>query len=204
MGIPADHILISEIGKVVELTPNSMKVVGTVPAGRVLVDGLGVGDVGSIVLRDRKPVSYTHLDVYKRQAQKGFVNEALVVDASATVTVDGQETGDGISYSLVDAPKGATIDQNGRLVFVPTELKNYEITVRAAYRDKESYLTIPVQVAGALLAPNESVAVNEIFHVTVVVPYQVSWVGIQNENGALMGLSNMSVSQKGMWKTRCV
>lgn len=134
-------------------------------------------------------------------AQKGFVNEALVVDASATVTVDGQETGDGISYSLVDAPKGATIDQNGRLVFVPTELKNYEITVRAAYRDKESYLTIPVQVAGALLAPNESVAVNEIFHVTVVVPYQVSWVGIQNENGALMGLSNMSVSQKGMWKT---
>lgn len=48
------HILISDIGKVIELTPDKMEVVGSVPAGQVLVDGLGVGDVGSIVLRDRK------------------------------------------------------------------------------------------------------------------------------------------------------
>ena len=49
-----NHILISDIGKVMEFTPNSAKINGTVPAGRVFVDGYGVGDVGSVVLRDRK------------------------------------------------------------------------------------------------------------------------------------------------------
>ena len=54
MGMPPKNILISDIGKVIELTPNSAKINGTVPAGRVFVDGYGVGDVGSVVLRDRK------------------------------------------------------------------------------------------------------------------------------------------------------
>ena len=54
VGIPEDHIHISQNGEVIELTPDSMKVVGTVTAGAVFVDGLGVGDVGSIVLRDRQ------------------------------------------------------------------------------------------------------------------------------------------------------
>ena len=54
MGIPSSNTYIGDIGDVVELHENYLKKVGTVPAGRVLVDGLGVGDVGSIVLRDRK------------------------------------------------------------------------------------------------------------------------------------------------------
>ena len=54
MGMNPKHIIISDIGKVIELTPNSAKINGTVPAGRVFVDGYGVGDVGSVVLRDRK------------------------------------------------------------------------------------------------------------------------------------------------------
>ena len=54
MGMNPKNIIISDIGKVIELTPNSAKINGTVPAGRVFVDGYGVGDVGSVVLRDRK------------------------------------------------------------------------------------------------------------------------------------------------------
>ena len=54
MGMSPKNIIISDIGKVIELTPNSAKINGTVPAGRVFVDGYGVGDVGSVVLRDRK------------------------------------------------------------------------------------------------------------------------------------------------------
>lgn len=54
LGMTPDRVLISDIGKVMELTPEKMTVSGTVQAGRVLVDGLGVGDVGSIVLRDRR------------------------------------------------------------------------------------------------------------------------------------------------------
>ena len=49
-----NHILISDIGRVMELTQNSARLAGTVPAGQVFVDGLGVGDVGSVVLRDRR------------------------------------------------------------------------------------------------------------------------------------------------------
>ena len=54
MGMDPRRILISDIGKVMELTQNSAKINGTVPAGKVFVDGYGVGDVGSVVLRDRK------------------------------------------------------------------------------------------------------------------------------------------------------
>ncbi|MBR6259751.1 MAG: ribonuclease J, partial [Oscillospiraceae bacterium] len=54
MGIPTKNILISEIGTVMELSGRSIKKNGTVPAGRTFVDGSGVGDVGSVVLRDRK------------------------------------------------------------------------------------------------------------------------------------------------------
>ncbi len=54
MGIPAENIFKLENGQVLELGIDSGKVTGTVPAGKVLVDGYGVGDVGNIVLRDRK------------------------------------------------------------------------------------------------------------------------------------------------------
>ncbi len=53
-GIPAKNIALSEIGQVIELGANSIRQSATVPSGVVLIDGLGVGDVGNIVLRDRK------------------------------------------------------------------------------------------------------------------------------------------------------
>lgn len=57
MGIPRDHIILPELGKIIELDGVDAKIAGTVPAGKVMVDGLGVGDVGSIVLRDRRHLS---------------------------------------------------------------------------------------------------------------------------------------------------
>ena len=54
MGMKPSHVLIGDIGMVFELTAKTCKVAGTVPAGKVYVDGTGVGDVGSVVLRDRK------------------------------------------------------------------------------------------------------------------------------------------------------
>ena len=57
MGIPSKNIFMMENGNVLEVSKTSGKITGSVPAGRVLVDGLGVGDVGNIVLRDRKHLS---------------------------------------------------------------------------------------------------------------------------------------------------
>ncbi len=70
MGMSPRNIVLSEIGRVIELTGKTCKLGGTVPAGKVFVDGTGVGDVGSVVLRDRK-----HL------AQDGMI--VVVVNVSA-------------------------------------------------------------------------------------------------------------------------
>lgn len=63
MGIPKDNIFITGNGRVLELNENEAKFNGTVPSGRVMVDGLGVGDVGNIVLRDRQHLSQDGLIV---------------------------------------------------------------------------------------------------------------------------------------------
>jgi ribonuclease J len=63
MGMPSENIFVMEIGKVLELSSDSAKINGNVSSGRILVDGLGVGDVGSIVLRDRKLLSQDGLIV---------------------------------------------------------------------------------------------------------------------------------------------
>ena len=57
IGMPEEHTFIMKIGQVLELDSSSAKITGSVPAGRVFVDGSGVGDVGNIVIRDRKLLS---------------------------------------------------------------------------------------------------------------------------------------------------
>ena len=57
IGVPKSNILIPEIGDVIEVTRNSIKKSGSVISGQIFVDGLGVGDVGNIVIRDRKHLS---------------------------------------------------------------------------------------------------------------------------------------------------
>ena len=78
LGMDKNHIYIGDVGDTVEICDDYMKQVGTVPAGRVFVDGLGVGDVGSIVLRDRKHLAQdglliivASLDVYDGHVIRG-------------------------------------------------------------------------------------------------------------------------------------
>lgn len=63
LGMSKENIFIAELGNVIEFTSNSCRINGSVVAGRVLVDGLGIGDVGNIVLRDRKHLSQDGLMV---------------------------------------------------------------------------------------------------------------------------------------------
>lgn len=57
LGMDKENTIIMEIGQVLEINSSEAKIRGSVPAGKVLVDGLGIGDVGSVVLRDRKHLS---------------------------------------------------------------------------------------------------------------------------------------------------
>ncbi|MDY3740969.1 MAG: ribonuclease J [Selenomonadaceae bacterium] len=57
LGMPKENIFIADNGQILEFTKDRGSIAGRVPSGRVLVDGLGVGDVGNIVLRDRRQLS---------------------------------------------------------------------------------------------------------------------------------------------------
>ena len=80
MGIPSSNIFISEVGKVLELDRKSAKFAGTVPSGKILVDGSSVGDIGSVVLRDRK-----HL------AEDGLVIVVATVESSSRYIISGPD-----------------------------------------------------------------------------------------------------------------
>ena len=80
LGMDRDNIIIGQIGSIIESNGIDMKIVGDAPSGRVLVDGLGVGDVGSVVLRDRK-----HL------AQDGLIIVVVGIDRAENTVVSGPE-----------------------------------------------------------------------------------------------------------------
>ncbi|MGL4363312.1 MAG: ribonuclease J, partial [Cellulosilyticaceae bacterium] len=75
MGLKKENIVILNNGDVLELTKEQCRVAGSVPSGQILVDGLGVGDVGNIVLRDRKHLSQDGLLIVVMTLEKesGFV-----------------------------------------------------------------------------------------------------------------------------------
>lgn len=80
LGIPKEHVFIMKSGQVLELCEEGADVTGTVPAGGILVDGLGVGDVGNVVLRDRQ-----HL------AEDGIMIVVLALDSYNGVLVSGPD-----------------------------------------------------------------------------------------------------------------
>ncbi len=80
MGMKPSHIVIGEIGSQIELSSRSCKITGMVPAGKVFVDGAGVGDVGSVVLRDRK-----HL------AQDGMIVVCLNLSSQDGAVISGPD-----------------------------------------------------------------------------------------------------------------
>ena len=80
MGIPSENIFVSEIGKVLEIDKKGARFNGSEPAGNVLVDGSGVGDIGSVVLRDRKHLS-----------EDGLVVVVATIDMNEKILVSGPD-----------------------------------------------------------------------------------------------------------------
>ena len=80
MGIPAENIFLMKNGRILEMNENEAKMTGSVPAGKILVDGLGVGDVGNIVLRDRQHLS-----------QDGLIIIVMTMDGATGDIVSGPD-----------------------------------------------------------------------------------------------------------------
>ena len=80
MGIDKDNIIMLSNGRVLEINEDGAEFTSTVPSGRILVDGLGVGDVGSIVLRDRQHLS-----------QDGLIVIVLTMDSSTGEVIAGPD-----------------------------------------------------------------------------------------------------------------
>ncbi|MBQ3279592.1 MAG: ribonuclease J [Clostridia bacterium] len=80
MGVPSQNIVIPELGQVIEMNENTLALGEMVPVGGVLVDGLGVGDVGNVVLRDRKHLS-----------QDGLLIVVMAIDRDQAKLVSGPD-----------------------------------------------------------------------------------------------------------------
>ena len=80
MGIPAENIFVSELGKVLEIDRKGARFNGAETAGKVLIDGSGIGDIGSVVLRDRKHLS-----------EDGLVVVVATIDMHDQIIVSGPD-----------------------------------------------------------------------------------------------------------------
>ena len=102
LGIPKENIFILQSGDVLELSEESAAVTGKVPVGDILVDGLGVGDVGNIVLRDRQ-----HL------AEDGIIIVVLGLDGASDELVSGPDI---ISRGFVYVRESDELMEEARIV----------------------------------------------------------------------------------------
>lgn len=109
LGMPMENIFMMENGKVLELTSYSAKINGCVTSGRVLVDGLGVGDVGSIVLRDRKLLS-----------QDGLIVVVLTTEKESGQLVAGPDI---ISRGFVYVREAEDLIENAREIIKKSIIK---------------------------------------------------------------------------------
>ncbi len=80
LGIPEDHIVIAEDGDIIEVSPEGIRKAEHYPCGNIFVDGLGVGDIGSIVMRDRQVL-----------AQDGILMAVLTVDKETGQPIAGPD-----------------------------------------------------------------------------------------------------------------
>src|SRR5213593_1571565 len=129
VGLTADRIFLVEDGLAVEMTKTAARVIGRFPVGRVLVDGKGIGDIGSVVLRDRQLL-----------AESGLVAVSLVIDRTGRVVSGPEIASRGFVYmqenqALIDEIKHAVLDAvKGRDPAMPWDRETVGALVRTTVR----------------------------------------------------------------------
>ncbi len=111
MGIPTENIFILENGKTLELNKKEAKITTSVPSGKILVDGLGIGDVGNIVLRDRQHLS-----------QDGLIVIVMTMDKSTGEIISGPDV---VSRGFVYVRESETLMDDVKRV-IKQEVRTFE------------------------------------------------------------------------------
>ena len=111
MGIPSENIFILNNGRVLEVNKKEAKITTSVPAGKILVDGLGVGDVGNIVLRDRQHLS-----------QDGLIVIVMTMDSSTGEIISGPDV---VSRGFVYVRESENLMEDVKRV-IREEVRNFE------------------------------------------------------------------------------
>lgn len=126
IGMPKTNCLIPEIGNVVEITKNSMVLKGNVQAGEQLVDGLGIGDVGSVVLRDRKLLSEDGLVIVVLgvlDATGELINEPYLITRGFVYTDEAGKLGEEAKQVLHDTLATINLRENRDWNEVRTQIR---------------------------------------------------------------------------------
>src|SRR5437867_2620068 len=129
VGLTADRVFLIEDGLAVEMTKTAARVIGRFPVGRVLVDGKGIGDIGSVVLRDRQLL-----------AESGLVAVSLVMDRAGRVVSGPEIASRGFVYmqenqALIDEIKQTVMDAvTGRDPAMPGDRETVGALVRTTVR----------------------------------------------------------------------
>ena len=158
MGVPAENIFILENGKTLELNKKQAKITTSVPSGKILVDGLGVGDVGNIVLRDRQHLS-----------QDGLIVIVMTMDGSTGEIVSGPDV---VSRGFVYVRESETLMDDVKKV-INQEVKNFEeegirdwSTIKSTLKDDlRDYIFQRTKRNPMILPMRKSYIIYDIFYV---------------------------------------
>jgi conserved hypothetical protein len=146
VGMKLENILIPEIGKVIELSEDKMEITGSVPAGKVLIDGLGVGDVGSIVLRDRRHLSQDGLIVVVAAIdidQKEIVSGPDIVSRGFVYVRESEELMDSVRSLANDVLESCLAQNMQEWNAIKAKVKD-ELTTFIYGKTKRKPMILPV------------------------------------------------------------
>lgn len=132
LGMAKENIFILQSGKVLEIQPDEAKIVGQVPVGNIMVDGLGVGDVGNIVLRDRQHLAESGIVVVTFAMESGtehvvsapeITSRGFVYTKESDVLLNGANlVAQGVLFTCQER---GTVDRNRIKAVVRDNLSDY-------------------------------------------------------------------------------
>lgn len=146
VGIPKENCFILNNGAVLEMDSESAKQIGTVQAGKILVDGLGVGDVGNIVLRDRKHLAEDGLIIVVAtisSANKSLISKPDIISRGFVYVREAENLMDGIREAATESILAALGRKNVDWAIIKSRLRS-EVAKYIYDTTKRSPMILPI------------------------------------------------------------